>query len=338
MNRFDEIYDIRLAYLSEIPEIMQFIDEHWKKDHILARDREFFTYEMVVDNQVNFIIAKRKLDGRIDGLLGFLPCSKNVDKLDAWGVIWKTIEGAAPMLGMELTKRLKQNVGIRTYIGVGTNYKTAAPLLKRILHYRVEKMKHFYCLADKEEYKIAQINNKILFSPNNDKEIEWIHINNYDQLEKCFDFREVEQCIPFKDAWYYNRRFLLHPIYKYQMWGITGSEGEKAVLITRDQEYNGTKVTRIIDFIGSPEIFGKCGSLLLKFLEESEYVDFYFAGFDEQYALNAGMIELEENDVNIIPDYFNPFEQSNIDIWVSCSDNQGRCTFFKGDGDQDRPV
>ena len=51
-NRFDTRYEIRLAMYSEISEIMQFIDEYWKKGHILATNRDFFEYEMVVDGQV----------------------------------------------------------------------------------------------------------------------------------------------------------------------------------------------------------------------------------------------------------------------------------------------
>ena len=30
-NKFDEKYDIRIARYDEIDEIMQFIDNHWKK-------------------------------------------------------------------------------------------------------------------------------------------------------------------------------------------------------------------------------------------------------------------------------------------------------------------
>ena len=31
---------VRKAEISEIPAVMQFIAEHWKKDHILAVDRD----------------------------------------------------------------------------------------------------------------------------------------------------------------------------------------------------------------------------------------------------------------------------------------------------------
>ena len=47
MSRYAERYDIRLAKYDEIPQIMAFIENYWKKDHILARDRGFFEYEFL---------------------------------------------------------------------------------------------------------------------------------------------------------------------------------------------------------------------------------------------------------------------------------------------------
>ena len=51
---------------------------------------------------------------------------------------------------------------------------------------------------------------------------------------------------------------------------------------------------------------------------------FETAGFEEQI-----------DDKNIIPNYFGPFVQKNIDIWTRAQDK--KTIFFKGDGDQDRP-
>ena len=102
-NKYDEKYDIRLAEYDEIDEIMQFIDEYWRKDHILARDRSFFEYEMVNGERVNFVIAKDKDTNKIHGIHGFLSASKDI-KPDMWGCIWKVIPGSMGMLGLEIVK------------------------------------------------------------------------------------------------------------------------------------------------------------------------------------------------------------------------------------------
>lgn len=59
MNQFYDKYEIRLANYDEIPLVMQFIKDEWKNDHILGNNRQFFEYEMVVDNQVNCVIARQ---------------------------------------------------------------------------------------------------------------------------------------------------------------------------------------------------------------------------------------------------------------------------------------
>lgn len=336
MNRFDEKYDIRFARFDEIDEVMHFIDEHWKKGHILGNDREFFEYEMVVNGEVNFLIAKTLDEGVIEGVLGFLPCSQDRDKYDIWGVIWKTIDGALPMLGMELKKRLIAMTGARTELGVGANSGTSLPLLARLMRYYTGTMKHYYRLSDRTDYKIAGIKDKII-APYEAVETEYIKLNTADDMKEFFDFAIVADCIPYKDAWYYERRFYNHPIYKYELWGVKGSAGKKAVIVTRKQECNGSSAIRIVDYLGNHEVFAECGCFVDSFLLENEYIDFYFDGFEEEFVISAGMTEVNGDSANIIPDYFYPYTAMNVDIHVDSSDRVNKCCFYKADGDQDRP-
>lgn len=338
MNRFDTRYDIRLAEYEEIPDVMRFIDENWKKGHILATDREFFEYEMVIDGIVDFLIAKDKNTSQIEGILGFLPCSKDKSKLDIWGVIWKTVDGAMPLLGMELKKRLMSILGARTDLGVGANLATSVPLLGRLNHYYTAKMKHYYRLSPSCEYKIAKIQTVPAQIRSEGDFAEVIMLKTIEDLNAFFDFDDklVQESIPYKDSWYYNRRYYCHPVYKYTVWGISRYE-KKAVIVTKEQECNGSKALRIVDYLGEQSLFSRCGDFLLDQLQSNEYVDFYFDGFNERFAKEAGMIDIIETPDNIIPDYFYPFEQCNVDIWVDSSNNMQKCTFFKADGDQDRP-
>ena len=56
---------------------------------------------------------------------------------------------------------------------------------------------------------------------------------------------------------------------------------------------------------------------------------------NEEDVLEAGFTEVNEEDGNIIPNYFGPFLQENIDIWVDSKDKNS--LFTKADADQDRP-
>lgn len=334
-QKLDDILDIRLACDDDIPNIMDFIDKHWKKNHILSQDLSFFYYEHKTQNKVNFLLAINKQTKEIEGMLGFLYSSKNYNKSAVWCTIWKVKDNynKIPFLGLELKKRVRL-MGICS-IGVGSNPKTAIPLEKLLLKYDTKKMKHFYLLSKKENYQIAQVNQyrQGLSEKQKCKQIKFF--DNIEEVNKLFDFEKVTS-IPYKDDWYINHRYFQHPIYDYQVCGILDENNVcEALIVFREQQYLDSKILRIIDYIGNHSWFAGLSDFFQNQLTKYEYIDFYCAGFQEEYILKGGFVEKDENDLNIIPDYFNPFTLKNIDIWVSSSDKN--CTFFKGDGDQDRP-
>ena len=98
----------------------------------------------------------------------------------------------------------------------------------------------------------------------------------------------------------------------------------------REQEYEGTCVLRIVDYIGNRRLFAGLRGFIDANLKKYEYIDFYCYGFEENYILEAGFTLLDDSDDNIIPNYFQPFERKNIDIWVNSS--RDGCLFFKADG------
>lgn len=335
-NKYDEKYDIRFAKYEEIEEVMQFIDTYWKKGHILAKDRQFFEYELVVDGKVNVVIAKDKETGKIHGMDGFLSASQDRDKLDIWGSIWKVIPGSMGLLGMEIDRRLKLYTNSRACFVIGGNPKTTIPLLQKVLRYKdVGKMQHFYCLAERENYHVAKVRHYEPFVENQKYKVQTIKMNNIKEVEWIYDFSCNADIYPYKDAWYINHRFFEHPIYTYQVYGLAEDKRAQALLICREQEYDGAKVLRIVDYVGKQELFAGISGFLKDRLEKYEYVDLYCYGFDTSYVRQAGMVELQEDDTNIIPNYFAPYVAENIDIWVGAS--RKGAVFFKADGDQDRP-
>lgn len=336
-NRFDERYDIRFAKYEEIEEIMQFLDTYWKKGHILATNRQFFEYEMVVDGRVNFIIAKDRATGNIHGLDGFMCASKNVEKLDIWGSMWKVIPGAMGMLGMEIDRRLKEYTKCRNCLVIGGNPNTTIALIKKMLKYEnIGKMQHFYCLSNRKKYHIAKVEHYEKFVENKGDIVDVVRIKDIHELEELYVISSNDNVVPYKDLWYINHRYFEHPIYEYQVYGLLNDDNKaEALFVCREQEYDGCKALRIIDYIGKQELFSGISNFLKTGLEKYEYIDMYCYGFDVSLILQAGMIELREDDTNIIPNYFAPYVAENIDIWVGSP--KENTVFFKADGDQDRP-
>lgn len=343
MNKYDERYEIRLANVSEINQIMNFIEEHWKKGHILSVDRKLFEYEFVDNETVHIIIAIDKETRAIEALAGFLKCSHTSDpeKLDVWGSLWKVNDSHQNMtfLGVELIRRLTDILHCRNHLGIGINPKTTMIIRKTVFHETVSKMKHYYRLnPDILEYKIAVVNHRnILSHVNSLLETKAVEFFSVEAIRQRFDIEKLN-CIPYKDFWYLEKRFFRHPYYVYRVLGLERINGEiEALMVMRIVKKFDHKVLRIVDYIGNQTLFGGLGNLFSKLLCEMqlEYVDFYTLGFDEQSILNAGFQLKDNSDVNIIPNYFEPFVQENVDIWVRYKTD--KVLFCKADGDQDRP-
>lgn len=338
MNLYDENYIIRMADINDVKDIMSFIEREWKSDHILAQNREFFMYEFSDGDKINFIIAKEKETNEIVGILGFLPASKDKDNLDIWGVMWKVTDKkpVKSFLGIELMKRLIQLTKCRTEIGIGANPKTSIPLLKMMLKFNIGKMQHFYRLSEVKKFKIANVRNFSIINSGSKENFILKEFSNIYELDREFSFKGNEEFKPYKDSWYIDKRFFKHPIYSYKVNGICDKSGRvHAIIVFRKIECNGSSVLRIVDYIGQQSAFGNLYNTFECLLNDYEYIDFYEYGFENKYLYEAGFVEKTEIDVNIIPNYFEPFVQNNVDIWINSTHEN--CLFCKADGDQDRP-
>lgn len=338
MNSYDDQYEFRVANKDDIDDIMGFIEKHWKADHIMAHNRSFFEYEFLEpDGTVNFILAIDKKKGTIECLNGFLKASHDIDHLDVWGSIWKVIDGNKGMLGAELIRRRKDLTKCRCDLDVGDNPNTAIPVLKVLLKRYTAKMKHYYILSNKSEYRIA----KIAYLPDKmkgDVSFDVIKYSSIDEIREQFDVYEYVDMTPFKDYWYIDHRFFEHPVYEYEVYGIKKDDKVGALFVLRNQQYEDRIATRFVDYIGDRSLISGIGDFLDDYISRNdaiEYIDFYCAGIDDEYVLSAGFVALKDEDPNIIPNYFGPFLQKNIDIWVDSRDKES--LFTKADADQDRP-
>ena len=343
MNKFDERYEIRLAEKEDIDSIMQFINDHWKEGHIMSRSRELFEYEYVDGEDVNFVLAIDRSTHSIEGIFGFLRCShtNEFDKRHIWGSIWKvnTERENMPLLGIELAKRVCPMTESSQQIGNGANPNTTVPLRKLFFKEKTVKMIQYYFLNHRmEQYHIAVIQDK--WEPKIKTASANIRLQQFYTIEEVKAHFNIEKldAIPYKDNWYLGKRYFQHPWYTYRVYGLAKESGRtEALMVTREIECKGSRILRIVDYMGNQKLFSELGSLFFEWTSQSEYeyIDFYVYGFDEQAVYDAGFRKRDTEDRNIIPNYFEPFLQENVDIWAHYK-KEGT-TFFKADGDQDRP-
>ena len=333
---YDNKYDIRLAQIDDIVSIMNFINVYWKKGHILGTNRKLFEYEHVDGNKVNFLLAVDRTDNSIVGILGFILASHNLTKLDVWTGIWKVKSGEMPLLGMEMYKRLSGMISARSLLGVGDNQATTGFLLRKLTRtFNIWRMDHYYFLAKRENYKLAKITHMPVYSNSSEVETTALKLNKIDDVKELVGIFQCHE-FPHKDLWYIEHRYFNHPLFKYHIYGLKRKQ-QKAIIIFRIQECNGSGALRIVDYIGNQNCFSGINKFISDCLEiyNCEYADFYVHGFNKNCIMSAGFCERTENDSNIIPNYFSPYEQRNIEIYVSGNIND--VLFCKADGDQDRP-
>lgn len=329
-------YIIRKADYQDIPKIMKFIDDYWKKDHILAKSRRFFEYQHYYNGEVSFIIAENQKDKELEGILGYILYSEE-EQRDLFGAIWKVRSNKYPMLGMKMQLYAVKNLKARTFSAIGLNPTTLD------MHRRwgavLGKMKQYYILSDREKYKIAKVK-KVYGLKYNMNLSQYELRNNLDEvdLKSICDWEKNSGKIPLKSFEFVKHRYFNHPVYDYWKYAVFDGEKVLGVLIAREIECNNRKILRIIDYLGDTNAIAHIGKALQNILtsKKYEYIDFYLWGIENNVLMDAGFVERDENDGNIIPNYFEPFVQENIDLDFYTS-AKGDIILCKGDGDQDRP-
>jgi hypothetical protein len=329
---------IKFANINDTDDIIKFISNYWKKNHILGKNKELFLYYYQDKNRVNFVISRDEL-GKINGILGFIK-SASVNS-DIWAAMWKTIENnSTPMLGVELLEYLRSSNEYNILLSSGITDKTIG--IYKYLGIYTDYLRQFVLINDRmKNYKIAKISdkkylNKIQFTKSNGYVLK---VLTRDEI--VFNFEKHKGQIPYKDKGYFIKRYFKHPVYKYKIYGIIKNNKTLSLVVVRLISENGSKILRVIDFFGHEKYLQFITHDLYKILVKSklEYIDFMCFGFDYELLLKAGFYKVDLNNPNlIIPNYFFPFAMKNtkINFYVdSCSIDSVR--ICKGDGDQDRP-
>ncbi|MBC3804837.1 hypothetical protein GH808_10380 [Acetobacterium fimetarium] len=339
MNKYDENYNFRQANSDDIDKIMCFIKRKWRNNHILGNNKDFFLYEHGNEDKLNFIICEDKSTGKMVGMHGFIPYSNSDHQYYHVCAVMIMVSGEnlIPMVGVELIKRFISITNYQTYCGIGTNPETMVPLGKHLFGRTTGIMQHYYRLNDLSDYKIAVIKNKKIQRLDNQLNAVLVNVENLTDLDGFFDFEKKYEKLPYKSKKYIEKRYFLHPIYKYLKWKVIYEDETKGLLVGKEITVNGSTIMRIVDYIGDLSVLKYLGEPIKLMLNNKnyEYVDCFSNGLAREDMEQAGFFLLEKEDKNIIPNYFEPFIQKNVEIWFETSEKD--MVLFKADADADRP-
>jgi hypothetical protein len=326
---------IRFAVRDDVDKIMKAFENYWEADHILAHNKDFFLYLFAgTGNEINMVIAEKQSTGEIAGFLGFVKYSADVC-CDIYSNFWRIFNSEDSILGLELLGFLDSKIKPKFNIGLGL-IPNVIPILKKIKTH-VGKMEHYYRISDRDEYKIAVITDKRIL-PVTDSPWNLIPVPSFDFFKTNLDNSILNEVHPYKDINFYCHRYFNHPVHQYKVYAIVKENEKPAFLVCREVKKFGVKILRVVDYIGKEIYFGYLSSSLQKLMDENnyEYIDCYCIGMSAQIMNNAGFIQRNETDENIIPNYFEPFICKNVDIFYSTNIIEG-LRLFRGDGYQDHP-
>lgn len=328
---------IRRAKLNDIDEIMQFIDLYWAKNHILAINRDIFLWQYQDEENLNIIIARDSITDEISAVLAYIKYGFQVSD-DIMLALWKS-NSKHSFLGMQLLQYLME-MGTSKISCNGINIKTTKSLYE-FIGCRIGCLKHYYRLANREKYKIASIRNKNIIKCSNQQEYKLIPLETTkDFLEQfTFDIYQKYTNGPHKSKEFLQYRYWNHPTYHYNIYGIQNNIGiVNSIIFAREVFYNGNYILRIMDFIGNPEDLKFISYEIERLIQEKnyEYADFMQDGISSEVMNGMGFILNERNSGNMIPNYFEPFESRNVEVWYA-TQYGNEYIMCKADGDQDRP-
>ncbi len=331
---------LELGSPEDVPALRQFIDEHWRRGHVLSVSGELLRWAHLdpIRNRLNFVCGK--MNGELAGVLGFVPASHFDAELpyarDLWLALWKVrADIKLPGLGVAQLEYLRRELSPQNIYAVGINEQVAARIYP-LLGFELINLDHFYrANAEKKSYDLLSGG------------IEFHDFARYpdvsvripvDDLDAFRDVIEIDGIIPRKSVEYVRNRYQRHPFYHYDLLGVWRNDRPAALIVARNASAGSATAVRIVDLFGHDDDLLYIGPAIDKLIldADAEYADLYCHGYNADNLRVAGLVKKSQD--TIVPNYFEPFERSNVPIHCAVMKaDGGALRLVRGDSDQDRP-
>lgn len=351
---------VRMADEEDVPAIQVFLDQHWSRGHVLAQDRRLFDFQhRSPAGRVHFAFAEGPDSNGLLGVIGGITNSTYDPDLAAhdtlWLTTWKVREGrgngdrVTPGLGLRLHRTLAAAVPHRAIGTVGNN--ETAEAIYRVLGYQTGTLRQFALINPHlDRFRLARVDSRWpLRHFEREPRIRLRPLGEADlRALQTLDLGTGGPASPAKSPRYFVGRYLQHPRYDYQVFGLERGGQTAALLTFRLATHAGARALRLVDFWGAPDSLAGVGEALTDLLagHQAEYLDFFVHGLDEQALAAAGLSPVDPDGATIVPSYFEPFAQQNVRLRFAFRSASGPSTagepvlvpvLVKGDADQDRP-
>src|SRR4051812_19062888 len=132
----------------EIDDVVQFIEQHWKPGHILTTCRALLDWQhrLPDGSGYGFIVARRRSDSTILGILGYIATNRFDASLTNANVLWLTTwkvrdDAGVSGLGLQLLRYLART---EPHIAIGVVGLTPSTLpIYKALGYATGELQHY---------------------------------------------------------------------------------------------------------------------------------------------------------------------------------------------------
>jgi len=350
--------DICFTKMSDEPQILRFIQEYWRSDHVFVNNPELMRWQHQSPDfpkeDLTFVIGRRvnaDNSSEILALLGYMPFRRfdpNADGTELALAIWKVRDDAgAPGLGLQLLKTIQRKLSPSLICAIGIS-QVVGPIYKA-LGYTVDALSHialFPILAPQGNTVAigVPLSARRLIADDPDVDIQPIIGASLPLGVSVDDINNLAIAnLPSKSWNYVLNRYSRHPQYEYEIRIVKVDGHLRAIIVWRQVYAPMGSILRIVDVIGDPSVLARCGAALRRELmaAQCEYMDLMHWGVSSDELVSGGFVNLADHDGLVLPNYFEPFEQRNVRIEIAfrvdpnCSHK--KLFLYRADSDQDRP-
>ena len=330
---------LRFGDYADVSTVTKFIEEHWKQGHVLSRDRELFEYMYLEnDGRLNFALAFEPLSNELIAILGYIPSDALHSRISL--SMWKSRPDAhlrKYKAGLVVLRFLIDELKPRSIFSTGISADTRD--VYKFLGYSCDTMNHHVIVNSQlNDFGIIKNPPVTSFYAHSSESVA----SSIAVISSVEDLRYAASKLDFaetlKDVEYVSHRYLNHPRFKYEVREVLLKNKTVGILFFRRLFANNRSCIRIIDVFGAETCLKSAiGPLAQEMLMNGdEYIDLLSWGLDGSQLNEAGFANCREFADCVVPEYFSPFSQTNVDRWLftNLPDTE---IIYKGDGDQDRP-
>jgi len=325
----------------ERPKLQEFVRSYWGRDHVFVRDPAVFDWQHKGPRAYHCMAARQGAE--LVGIQGVIPLKHFDGELPGREVffgMWRALEDRGIGIGLRLYKAILKEYQPDFIGSLGIEPRVIG--LHQWQGFTVSVMNHHVALSPfVREFKIATLPDGLVPPARRKASSASFQKLSSRDLDSLPTERLYAAQSPRKSNVYVRNHFLDHPVYTYEVYGMHANGALQAMCVVRAVAKGGAIALRVVDFMGPNEAVSWLGGLVTELLAAygAEYADLYSCGIPPHLLEAAAFIDRRATPGLIVPNWFEPFTNRNIDI-VCARRTSGAAApprLFKADGDQERP-